>query len=159
MEFELHIKLLLFHTCQHRRACSARIAQNSCIFGCGAARKVKKNYVHVRTHSKRTSSNTVMMSYLSRTPKRTCGRVEYRPCPKWQLNPRSLPLSPHFHDRKAALTVGLKVCCELAPVRARQKCGSRAHNGHKGALLNAKLRIGTPYGLVDLTDMRTRRPL
>ncbi len=41
-------------------------------------------------------------------------------------------------------------------MRARQKCGSRVHNGRKGALastlLNAKMRNGTPYGLVDLTD-------
>ncbi len=45
-------------------------------------------------------------------------------------------------------------------MRARQKCGSRAHRrAFASTLLNAKMTIGTPYGLVDLTDTRTRRPL
>lgn len=53
----------------------------------------------------------------------------------------------------------------FAPVWARQKSGSRAHNGRMGALastlLNVKMRNGTLYGLADLTDtrMRPRRPL
>ncbi len=57
-------------------------------------------------------------------------------------------------------TVGVEACCELAPVRARQKCVSRAHNSPLAStLLNAKMRNGTHYSLVDLTDTRTRRPL
>ncbi len=46
-----------------------------------------------------------------------------------QMAPCGLPLSQHFH---AALTVGLKSAVKLAPLQARQKCGSRAHSSHKG---------------------------
>ncbi len=46
------------------------------------------------------------------------------PCPKWHLKP----------SRLCRFDCRVEVCCELASVRARQKCGSRAHNGHKGGL-------------------------
>ncbi len=38
-------------------------------------------------------------------------------------------------------------------MQTRQKCGSRAHKGALAStLLNAKMRNGTPHGLMELTD-------
>ncbi len=53
------------------------------------------------------------------------------PDPNGTLNPLRLPLRPHFHD-VCRFDCWVEVSCELAPVRARQKCVSRAHNGLTG---------------------------
>ncbi len=48
------------------------------------------------------------------------------PVPNGSLHPRGLPLSPHFRDVMPLWLSGRSL------VRAQQKFGSRAHNGHKG---------------------------
>ncbi len=84
VEFEINIKLLLFHTNAgtdvHVRLESPRTRASSEAELCG---KLQKCHAHCHakrrhTHSKRTSVNTAMTSYLARTPKRTCGHVEYK---------------------------------------------------------------------------------
>ncbi len=83
VEFELNISFC-FTQMRHRRACSARVAQNSCIFrkrSCAESYKKCRSHRHAKrrhAHQKRTSANTAMMSYLARAPKRTCGRVRYK---------------------------------------------------------------------------------
>ncbi len=81
--------------------------------------------------------------------------------PNGTLNPCGLPLSPHFHDVMPLWLSGrsLMRACTSA---GSQKCGSgriMAVKGLMSTLLNAKMRNGTPYGLVDLTDTCTLWPL
>ncbi len=83
--------------------------------------------------------------------------------PNGTVNPRGLPLSPHFCDVMPLWLLGRSL------LRSSLQCGlgRSADRGcitaAKGVLastrLNAKMRNGTLYGLVDLTDTRTRQPL
>ncbi len=85
------------------------------------------------------------------------------PVPNGTLNPCGLSLSPHFRD-----VVPLWLSCRSL-LRSSPQCGlgtsadrgriTAAKGAHASTLLKAKMRNGTPYGLVDLTDMRTRWPL
>ncbi len=67
------------------------------------------------------------MTFISQPE--TWGRTHYGPVPNGTLNPRGIPLSPHFRDIMPLWLSGrslLRACAS-----ARQKCGSRTHNGHK----------------------------
>ncbi len=65
------------------------------------------------------------------------------PCPKWHLKPSRSSSSPQ---------------CRLSRSADRGRI-TAAKGVLASTLLNAKMRNETPYGLVNLTDMRTQRPL
>ncbi|ROI15430.1 hypothetical protein DPX16_12982 [Anabarilius grahami] len=48
---------------------------------------------------------------------------------------------------------------KLVPVWAPLECASRVHIDSKEALAKTKMTNGTPYGLMDLTDTCTWKPL
>ncbi len=86
------------------------------------------------------------------------------------IHTSGLPLN--FRD-VMPLDCRVEVCCgarpksieaigilySLARPSADRGCITAAKGALASTLLNAKMRNGTPYGLVDLTDTRTPRPL
>ncbi len=71
------------------------------------------------------------------------------------IHTSGLPLN--FRD-VMPLDCRVEVCCGARP-SADRGCITAAKGALASTLLNAKMRNGTPYGLVDLTDTRTPRTL
>ncbi len=85
------------------------------------------------------------------------------PVPNGTLKPRGLPLSTQFCDVMSLWLSGRSLLRSLPQCglsrSADRGCIMAAKGALASTLLNAKMRNGTPYGLVDLMDMRTGRPL
>ncbi len=80
----------------------------------------------------------------------------FGPVPNGTLNPRGLPLSPHFRDGRSLLRSSPQ--CRLGRSADRERM-TAVKGALASTLLNTKMRNGTPYGLVELMDTRTQRPL
>ncbi len=80
------------------------------------------------------------------------------PCPKWHINLRGLPLSPHFRDVMPLWLSGRSLLRSSHQRRLARSaywgCIMAAKGALASTLLNTKMKNGTPYGLVDLTDTR-----
>ncbi len=85
-------------------------------------------------------------------------RARFGSVPNGTLNPRCLPRSLHFHDVMPLWLSGRSLQRSSPHCRLGRSAGRGCITAAKGALastlLKAKMRKGTTYSLVDLTDTR-----